>query len=73
MSKGRHIGKRRAVALPEAPFFRLAEPWEQRPLKCSARRSKTSRVYCTEMALHAHPHCSRGRFGQWFIWPLRSY
>lgn len=48
--------------------LRMAEPWEARPLRCLARRSRYSRIYCTQMALHEHHHSARGRFGQWFLW-----
>lgn len=48
--------------------LRLAERWEQYPLRCSAKRSRYSRVFCDRMALHRGHHAARGRFGQWFLW-----
>jgi hypothetical protein len=54
--------------------FRLATPWEARPVLCGARRGgPRSRVWCTIPALHHHLpfHAGRGRDGRWFVWGTR--
>lgn len=48
--------------------WRYAYPWEVRPLRCCARRSKRSYITCESMALHDGEHHARGKYGQWFLW-----
>jgi len=55
--------------------LRLAEPHEQRPVLCGARRGPRGTVRCTRSALHCRRgfHSGRGRRGQWYFWGFHSY
>lgn len=48
--------------------LRLAEPWEQRPLRCRGKRGMRGTVTCELPALHGHGHIGRSRTGAWFSW-----
>lgn len=48
--------------------LRIAEPWEHRPLRCSAkRRPRFGIIRCEQMALHEHAHSAHVG-GRWYLW-----
>lgn len=56
--------------------LRLAEPWEQYPLRCCSRRGPKSKLECEKPALHLYweapdqqgEHAARNARGHWAFW-----